>query len=317
MRCDAVPRGRCFFGVKSLHPVRGKGHAGHALAGHAYALALAQAQAHGGQAPPGWEYALPPACAEGTQRRQAQLQRGFGVGGEAVALRACVLIGVACFDSPCSPFAVACAIPFVCALRYDALWCCVASSRRVAAGDGLRGVHRALLLRGRDRRQARVSRLPGPSSPVVSCAVLCVVRPLAHLLSRSLARRARHERSAQLELPSCAPLELFKNLALVVRFAVRPHLHHTPQSKTKQYKPHRTYPPPPAPARAQAVANTLVTPLSTVAFSSVALMGASAQPLTPLTIVAIVVIPLGIVIFKWEDFTKEREENILSLIARH
>jgi drug/metabolite transporter (DMT)-like permease len=68
----------------------------------------------------------------------------------------------------------------------------------------------------------------------------------------------------------------------------------------------------------QAVVNTLVTPMSTLAFSSTWLMGARdvVAPDT-LTITACIIIPIGIIIYKWEDFVRHRDEDILPLIARH
>ncbi len=68
----------------------------------------------------------------------------------------------------------------------------------------------------------------------------------------------------------------------------------------------------------QALAGTLVTPLSAVAFSSVAIMGAHAQPLDGLTVLAIIIVPAGIVIYKWDDVTGGgKDEEIIPLIARH
>ena len=69
----------------------------------------------------------------------------------------------------------------------------------------------------------------------------------------------------------------------------------------------------------QAIANTLVTPLSALAFSSTALVGSHAQELDAFTIAAVVLIPVGIVVYKWEDFggKGKEEEDILPLIARH
>ncbi len=176
-------------------------------------------------------------------------------------------------------------------------------TRRVAAGDGLRGLHRALLLRRRHRRQARVRRLPGDA-----CLHACL-RPArssvpVHMPARmhTCVGRSRVRCDATSLVISFILRKTVFSAVLHVRRRVSP----AACVNVRRVRP-----------RLQAVANTLVTPLSTVAFSSVAIMGAAAQPLTPLTVVAIVVIPLGIVIFKWEDFTKVREENILSLIARH
>ncbi len=69
----------------------------------------------------------------------------------------------------------------------------------------------------------------------------------------------------------------------------------------------------------QALANTLVTPVSAIAFSSVLLMGRHAQQLDAGTVAAIVLIPAGIVVYKWEDFSggRGKDEDILPLIARH
>jgi drug/metabolite transporter (DMT)-like permease len=68
----------------------------------------------------------------------------------------------------------------------------------------------------------------------------------------------------------------------------------------------------------QALANTLVTPVSAIAFSSPMLMGLQAQALDAWTVAAIVLIPAGIVVYKWDDFSGTgKEDEILPLIARH
>jgi len=67
----------------------------------------------------------------------------------------------------------------------------------------------------------------------------------------------------------------------------------------------------------QALASTLVTPLSAIAFSSVWIMGPHAKPLDVWTILAIFIVPVGIVIYKWEDVAGEGREDIIPLIARH
>lgn len=67
----------------------------------------------------------------------------------------------------------------------------------------------------------------------------------------------------------------------------------------------------------QALVNTMVTPLSAVAFSSTMIMGDEAQELSILTVVACVLIPCGIVVFKWADFSLQTDADILPLIARH
>jgi len=67
----------------------------------------------------------------------------------------------------------------------------------------------------------------------------------------------------------------------------------------------------------QALVNTMVTPLSAVAFSSTFIMGNEAQELGILTVVACFLIPCGIVVFKWADFSLQTDADILPLIARH
>merc|ERR1711916_52709 len=68
----------------------------------------------------------------------------------------------------------------------------------------------------------------------------------------------------------------------------------------------------------QAMVNSLVTPMSAVAFSFPWLMGKNTEPLTSLTIFAIVVIPLGILVYKYHDIKKiNRTDEKLPLISRH
>jgi len=68
----------------------------------------------------------------------------------------------------------------------------------------------------------------------------------------------------------------------------------------------------------QALANTLVTPLSAVAFSSASIIDKEyLHPLDLSTVMAILLIPTGIVIYKWDELTGKEKDDMIVLIAPH